>query len=393
MTDINKNTLSNPGFMQELENVEAENKVSTLKAPQTMKDLTDSELKVSDAALFGPNTLDGRLPAITQDFIVQKSKQDKLVEFGQIAQEVYKTKLITRDKIIAIESLARELTPETAQESASESRKVIVSDHEVNMFTEEPSGVEVDTAINGTQVTIDRVTTDIRNNAIALAEQLIATAETDAIERNEKLTKSIALFTKAICTFLKETQSSALENANVRFKRDLDWGNLMGIPVNSLVYTNDTYYKELLSSFESTNCSQFIKELSILVADNKTTNWVIQNFVIGKLGIINNAKQAYDNINEVNDGKLSTFTIGDLFKSFGSVKFTAFYYNLCEIYDMQLNAARSTKKLLAGEESLEKLTFLSSELQKQHSTMMAVNFNLSTMNAVQYLVICLLNKF
>ena len=136
----------NQDFRNELENTN--NQVETLKPPIKHNEEKNAYNDISTQALFSHSMIEGKTPELTQDFVLLKIKQDKLVEMGQIAQEVFQTKLVCRRQIIAIESIGRELTSEIENEE----RKVIVSDHEVNMFTEEPSQVEVDTVIDNSQI-------------------------------------------------------------------------------------------------------------------------------------------------------------------------------------------------------------------------------------------------
>lgn len=393
MTDATKTNFVNHDFQAELAALQGDNidsgKVVTLKAPQSVDERRGADKTIDEEQLFGANVLTGRIPELTQNFILQKSKEDKIVELGSIAQEVYTTKRVSRNQIIAFESIARELIPATKDEIAAEDRKIIVSDHEVNMFTEEPSATEVKTVIDGSQTTIDRVVSDVRNSALDLYKSLVETAKSDAVERNEKIYKSISVFNKAVSSFVKETKADALENTQIRFKRDLMWGDLMAVNLTNLKFHADQglYAENVTAGFDGTYAETFIKELNEFLTKSNNAIVVLNNFVNGKPAIVRCAEE------ERNECTKYYFTVGQVFQAFGSEKFFNFYTHLLSTYDAQIEAAKTVSETLNGETDINKLITISSSLNNIHKTLMDINANLAVLNAVEYMVICFLAKF
>ena len=382
----------NQDFRNELENTN--NQVETLKPPIKHNEEKNAYNDISTQALFSHSMIEGKTPELTQDFVLLKSKQDKLVEMGQIAQEVFQTKLVCRRQIIAIESIGRELTSEIENEE----RKVIVSDHEVNMFTEEPSQVEVDTVIDNSQISIDRISGDLRTSAIALAEKLISTVEKDREERKEKLYKSISVFNQASIKFLEETNNSGFEEVDLKFKRNLRWGDLMSIPLRRVSYTGEEaeQYEKMISSFDGTSAETFIKDLGTFFQTSYSSFDVIRNFILGTATVITNTSEADNVIAEVQEKQVgcnTSLTIGTMFKSFGDYRFAGFYNRLENIIEEQLTAIRNTKELFNGKTDIAQLLELTAQLHNQQKTILDCTANMAVLNHVQYLIIKFLSTF
>lgn len=382
----------NQDFRNELENTN--NQVETLKPPINHNEEKNAYNDISTQALFSQSMIEGKTPELTQDFVLLKSKQDKLVEMGQIAQEVFQTKLVCRRQIIAIESIGRELTSEIENEE----RKVIVSDHEVNMFTEEPSQVEVDTVIDNSQTSIDRISGDLRTSAIALAEKLISTVEKDREERKEKLYKSISVFNQASIKFLEETDNSGFEEVDLKFKRNLRWGDLMSIPLIRVSYTGEEaeQYEKMISSFDGTSAETFIKDLGTFFQTSHSSFDVIRNFILGTATVITNRSEADNVIAEVQEkqvGCITSLTIGTMFQSFGDYRFAVFYNRLENIIEEQLTAIRNTKELFNGKTDITQLLELTAQLHNQQKTILDCTANMAVLNHVQYLIIKFLSTF
>jgi hypothetical protein len=217
----------NPDFKQELENT----KIETLKAPSSKLDRNNPDLKstLTEEQLFGKEAVDGELPKLTQDFVILKSKQDKLIEMGQIAQEVYQTKKVSRKQVLAIESLARDLV-----EQKEERTKVVVDSHEVNMFTEEPSSVEVETVIENSRVAVDEIVGNLKNSTTELATKIIDTIDKDRVSRKDNLQNSIAEFNTSVIEFLTEKDKDTFENVDFKFKRNLKFSDLLSIDLSAV---------------------------------------------------------------------------------------------------------------------------------------------------------------
>lgn len=380
----------NVDFQEELKAQQNPDKVNTLKAPQNVQDDINVETTISKEELFGKNVIEGQLPTLTQSFIIQKSKEDKLNELGQIAQEMYESKKVSRSQVVSIESIARELIPATEEEVASGERKVIVSDHEVNMYTEEPTITEAETTVVNVQANVDRIVSELRDSAICLAEQVIDVAISDNSKRKERILKGVEVFNEAICKFLIETKSDTLEGANIRFKRDLAWGNLMAIPMWAIMNKKGEELEDMIKTFDGTSGETFVKELSELTGSGVFVYTLLSNFVAKNYAIVKDSRIIQ---NEQDKNISVAFTIGDLFTAFGSNNMQSFYLFFEEEVSTQIAAAKAAKELLAGETDIKKIVNLSNELQNQHKCLMFIASNISVLSAVQCLVINFLNTF
>lgn len=382
-------TTVNLDFQAELEALNGSKKVETFKPPVTEQEEKLSLKSIDKEAIFGKDALVGKIPELTQSFILQKSKEDKLMELGQVAQEVFETKKISRSQVIAFESMARDLIPATEEEIASGDRKVVVSDHQVNMYTEEASTTEAATTIVNVQANIDRIVSDLRNSAIELGKQLVITAKADTVERDERVLKGVSLFNKSITAFLVETESKTLDGADIRFRRDLSWGNLMSINVCSSSNGEDENFEQRIQSFDGTSAETFVKSLFDLISYGPISFPVINNFVNGECRLIRESKQ----LSEGEDRLPYTFSIGQLFHAFGSSRFTSFYGYLSQETSTQIKAAQAAISLLEGETNIEEIVMLSDNLQHQQQCLMSINANMAVLAAVQCLMIDFLSTF
>lgn len=366
-------------------------RIENLKAPQNEIDESKATDVVLPEQIFDKTVLAGNVPTLNSAFIMEKSRQDSLVELGQIAQEVYVTKKVSRGQVISMESIARNLIPATESEASSGERKVIVSDHEVNMFTEEPSRVEVGPTIVNCQANIDRITGDLRHSASDLGRQLVATANADKEERNEKLMASVVQFNEAIKSFLKETQSKSLESSDIKFKRDVTWGSLMAVPLSCLLYLDTVDTK--IKPFAGTSAEVLLKELHGLFESANFSYYVAQGFAKGSPTIVRDFNDAVFHTLNQDNSVARSHTVGDLFHGFGSSKFALFYNFHDNAIETQVTAAKAAVALLEGETSIETIMQLSTELQNQQKAIMDISANLAVLNHIQYLVIRFLKNF
>ncbi len=188
MSNLNSEFEAELAALQDHKNSDATVKV--FDTPNTEIEKSRAVDDLTDEQLFGSTAQDNRIPSLNQAFVIQKSNMDKATELGQLAQEMYEEKKISRTKIVTMESMARELIPATEDDIGG----VIVSDHEVNMFTEEPTGVELQNATGATQAALDRVTSQLRTTAIELGKTLISTGKKYQNDQTEVIEKSVSVF-------------------------------------------------------------------------------------------------------------------------------------------------------------------------------------------------------
>ncbi len=377
----------NTDFQQELEN----EKVQTLEAPKKAIDRSNPKLisNLTQEQLFGKEAVDGEIPTLTQDFIIEKSKQDKFIEMGQIAQEVFCTKKVSRKQVLAIESIAREITDN------KEESKVIVDDHELNMFTEEPSTVEVDTVIENSRVAVDEITGKLKNSAKELAEKLLQTIDSDRAKRKDLLFTSISAFNESVTNFLCNTDKSSLEEVNLKFSRSLRWGDLMSVGLVGYYCNDDKDFERKISSFDGTYAETFLKDLLNFLQTSYNAFNVIKVFVSGCKTIVKNVANANLAISSNKEAETQDFmpTIGDLFAAFGSSKFNNFYTYLDTNIEQCYGCVKDIRESITKTTDIQELVKLTNELQHYHKQVMDCTANMAVINHVQYLVIKFLNNF
>jgi hypothetical protein len=378
-------------------------KVEHLKAPGTIiedgKALGNS---ITTKELFGDEFIEGEIPELSQDFTILASRKDRLMELGQVAQEVYTTKKLCRSQMVAMESIARELIPATPEETAGDTRKVLVADHELNMYTEAPSSVEVQSTIDNSQVVLDRALGEIKNSAKVLAEKVIQVANSDMQRRNENLVQGISTFNAAIIKFLDATESKDLVNTRVRFRTNLNWGNLMAMGIDrahgdAMGFSDreNGRAEKSIAAFDGTSAETLFKSFGDFVAENAIAMPVIANFISGNFNVIRNDGDRRTSIKERHgenvyiDGQ----TFGELFDTFGSTRFVEFFNGLNDYISNEVNATKIALEMISKANTLEDVTMISMATQRAHSNIMAASANMAVICAVQQMVKDFLEKF
>lgn len=377
-------------------------KVEHLKAPGTEPETKASlDTQITQTQLFGDDAIEGEIPELTQDFTMLASRKDRMMEFGQVAQEVYTTKRICRSQVVAMESIARELIPATPEETASDTRKVLVSDSELNMYTEAPSQVEAQNTIDNSQVVIDRALGEIKNSATVLAEKIITTANADMARRNDALTSGIAAFNAAIIKFLDNTSSCDLADTRIRFRANLNWGNLMAMNIDAAhsygmgFDKNDGMTEKSIAAFDGTSAETLFKAFGDFISENAIARPVIANFISGRFAVVRNNSDSRKSIMEVvgENGFYDGQTFGELFNTFGSTKFIEFFNCLNDYIGNEVNAVKVSLDGLTQATTLEGVMEASLANQRAHGNIMAAAANMAVICAVQQLVMNFLEKF
>ena len=392
-----------------LENHDAgDGKVEHLKAPGSVVEGAKAlENTITTTELFGDEAIDGEIPELTQDFTILASRKDRMMELGQVAQEVYQTKKVSRSQVLAMESLAREIIPATPEEAEGDSRKVLVADHELNMYTEAPSSVEAQTTIDNSQAVIDRALGEIKNSAKVLAEKIIHVANSDMQRRNETLVTGISSFNSAIIKFLDSTESKDLANTRVRFRTNLNWGNLMAMSIDQFdfkqINTEPTVayddrnasMEKSIAAFAGTSAETLFKSFGDFVAENAIAMPVISNFISGKFNVIRNDYDRRASYKDQTGEDYLAFaqTFGMLFDTFGSARFVEFFNMLNDYIGQEVANVKLSLEALPKLNSLDEVTQFSARIQTAHSNIMSAAANIAVICAVQQMVKDFLEKF
>ncbi len=379
----------NQDFKQELENT----KIETLKAPSSKLDRNNPDLKstLTEEQLFGKEAVDGELPKLTQDFVILKSKQDKLIEMGQIAQEVYQTKKVSRKQVLAIESLARDLV-----EQKEERTKVVVDSHEVNMFTEEPSSVEVETVIENSRVVVDEIVGNLKNSTTELATKIIDTIDKDRVSRKDNLQNSIAEFNTSVIEFLTEKDKDTFENVDFKFKRNLKFSDLLSFELSAVRFSDNTNFERTISSFDGTAAESFLKTLIGFLQDSNNSYNVVSAFVNGVSAVVPNseiAEKIINNSKEENSLVKYRITVGDLLAAFGDSRFNKFYTYLDSVIEENYNNIKELKENIIKATKVEDLISLSNCINICHKNILDCTGNIGVLNYIQLMIVKLLKSF
>ena len=379
----------NQDFKQELENT----KIETLKAPSSKLDRNNPDLKstLTEEQLFGKEAVDGELPKLTQDFVILKSKQDKLIEMGQIAQEVYQTKKVSRKQVLAIESLARDLV-----EQKEERTKVVVDSHEVNMFTEEPSSVEVETVIENSRVVVDEIVGNLKNSTTELATKIIDTIDKDRVSRKDNLQNSIAEFNTSVIEFLTEKDKDTFENVDFKFKRNLKFSDLLSFELSAVRFSDNANFERTISSFDGTAAESFLKTLIGFLQDSNNSYNVVRAFVNGVSAVVPNseiAEKIINNSKEENSLVKYRITVGDLLAAFGDSRFNKFYTHLESIIEENYNNIKGLKENTIKATKVEDLISLSNCINICHKNILDCTGNMGVLNYIQLMIVKLLKSF
>lgn len=375
--------------------------VETLKAPgNEREDSASMGTQITTSELFGDEFVEGEIPELKQDFVLLKSNQDRLIEMGQIAQEVFQTKKISRSQAIAIESIARQLIPATTEETQAEERKVIIADNEVNMFTEEPSVVEAQTTLDNSRSAIDRILGDVKNSAIALGEKIVTTATNDQAVRDNELVKGISLFNAAIIKFLDNTEQESLEGASIKFRSNLTWANLMAMPLYSVLSypgkdgDEESTWKPI-SSFDGTSVETLLKNLGEFFISNPIAFPVINNFISGTAIIVRNQEDSEKFIKEHAGDKRVYYspTFGHLFITFGCGRFIEFFNNANDFIHSEITGVKVTLDALRTATDIRGVMAASGNLQLTHEGIMSAAANIAVICAVLQHIVNFLESF
>ena len=378
----------NQDFKQELENT----KIETLKAPSSKLDRNNPDLKstLTEEQLFGKEAVDGELPKLTQDFVILKSKQDKLIEMGQIAQEVYQTKKVSRKQVLAIESLARDLV-----EQKEERTKVVVDSHEVNMFTEEPSSVEVETVIENSRVVVDEIVGNLKNSTTELATKIIDTIDKDRVSRKDNLQNSIAEFNTSVIEFLTEKDKDTFENVDFKFKRNLKFSDLLSFELSAVRFSDNANFERIISSFDGTAAESFLKTLIGYFQGSNNSYNVVRVFVNGVSAVVPNSEIAEKIINNSKEENslVNRITVGDLLAAFGDSRFNKFYTHLESIIEENYNNIKGLKENTIKATKVEDLISLSNCINICHKNILDCTGNMGVLNYIQLMIVKLLKSF
>lgn len=248
----------------------------------------ESANDVPDSAIFTKGIESRRLPELDAEFVLQKSREDRLVELAERSSEIQQSGGISRADVIAIESIVEDLegndnlapegndpprrTPETDEgdESVDEPPTRRQPLGNPNLYTEERSKTEFKPALTLMRTSYEKAYADLVATTIDLGNRLLVKADEEIQDKRLAYVDINVQFNKNIINFLDEYGSTDLTDVKCSFTRYLKWVDLTGIPLTFLrphliSYPDDKLRAEaMVSDFEGTKTGEFIEELSKL---------------------------------------------------------------------------------------------------------------------------------
>lgn len=322
----------------------------------------ESDNNVKDEDIFTKGIKPRRIPQLEAEFVIQKSREDRLVQLGEKTHEISTAGGISRNDIIAIESIVEEPRPDTEQESQPEQ----VTEEEVSedkpdepesplgvnrkLYTEERSKTEYEPTVTLLKSKYEKACSDLKVSTLELADKLISFAKDEIQEKKISYSEISAKFNKSIVGFLTDFESTDLEDVKCSFTRSIKWSDLMTIDLYYLsraaLLSSDEPLKDIFKEeLRDTKCAEFIESLESLFRSRtiykKIYNHLRENsnvvFEDGALYTIDN--QTYEMIPTKRDPDSAvsseTLTVGSIFKFIGSnklndiIKIRLLAYNYC----------------------------------------------------------------
>ena len=320
----------------------------------------ESDNDVRDEDIFTKGIKPRRIPQLEAEFVIQKSREDRLVQLGEKTHEISTAGGISRNDIIAIESIVEEPRPDTEQDTQPEqtTEEEVPEDKPVEvesplgvnrkLYTEERSKTEYEPTVTLLRSKYEKACSDLKVSTLELADKLISFAKDEIQEKKISYSEISAKFNKSIVGFLTDFESTDLEDVKCSFTRSIKWSDLMTIDLyylsRSIAVVDEPLKDIFREELKDTKCAEFIESLESLFRSRtiykKIYNHLTENSKIviedGLRYTIDN--QTYEMIPVKRDEESTieeTLTIGSIFKFVGSnklndiIKCRLLAYNYC----------------------------------------------------------------
>ncbi len=346
---------------------------------------------VSDETIFTKGIQARRLPELDAEFVIQKSREDRLVELADKSAEIEESGGISRADVIAVESIIEDLEGNDTEAPPEQQKSPEQSEEEEtppvrkqpmgnpNLYTEEKSKTEYKPALSLMRSNYEKAYTDLKATVIDLGKKLLDVSEQELQEKRLAYTDISVQFNKNIIRFLNEYESDDLETVKCSFSKHLKWADLMGVGLyllrpHLIDYEEGRRRAEVMrTDFEGTKTGEFIENLS-KVFRSDSVNSTIQTVVFGDFYKVTNGPKTYvidpatgeykpwkyDNSACIGSetSYSNSSTIGGIFGFIGTGKLSTVIQSRVAAYDYCRQVIRDT---------LEKTSEL--ETQKDNSTL------------------------
>ena len=365
-----------------------EGRTAVLDTPARGREASNN---VPDETIFTKGIQARRLPELDAEFVIQKSREDRLVELADKSAQIEESGGISRADVIAVESIIEDLEGNDTEAPPGQQEPPEQSDEEEtppvrkqpmgnpNLYTEEKSKTEYKPALSLMRSNYEKAYTDLKATVIDLGKKLLDVSEQELQEKRLAYTDISVQFNKNIIRFLNEYESDDLETVKCSFSKHLKWTDLMGVGLyllrpHLIDYEEGRRRAEVMrTDFEGTKTGEFIENLS-KVFRSDSVNSTIQTVVFGDFYKVTNGPKTYvidpatgeykpwkyDNSACIGSetSYSNSSTIGGIFGFIGTGKLSTVIQSRVAAYDYCRQVIRDT---------LEKTSEL--ETQKDNSTL------------------------
>lgn len=320
----------------------------------------ESDNNVKDEDIFTKGIKPRRIPQLEAEFVIQKSREDRLVQLGEKTHEISTAGGISRNDIIAIESIVEEPRPDTEQDTQPEqtTEEEVSEDKPVEaesplgvnrkLYTEERSKTEYEPTVTLLKSKYEKACSDLKVSTLELADKLISFAKDEIQEKKISYSEISAKFNKSIVGFLTDFESTDLEDVKCSFTRSIKWSDLMTIDLYYLSrapLTADEPLKDIFrEELKDTKCAEFIESLESLFRSRTIYKKIYKHITENSNIVVEDGvrytidDQTHEMIPTKRDPDSTieeTLTVGSIFKFIGSnklndiIKIRLLAYNYC----------------------------------------------------------------
>ena len=266
--------------------------------------------EVPDETIFTKGIKARRLPELDAEFVIQKSREDRLVELADKSAEIEESGGISRADVIAVESIIEDLEGNDTEAPPEQQKPPEQSDEEEtppvrkqpmgnpNLYTEEKSKTEYKPALSLMRSNYEKAYTDLKATVIDLGKKLLDVSEQELQEKRLAYTDISVQFNKNIIRFLNEYESDDLETVKCSFSKHLKWADLMGVELyllrpHLIDYEEGRKAAEFLrANFEGTKTGEFIENLTKVFISSSVSRSV-HAMVYGDFYNVGNGPKTY----------------------------------------------------------------------------------------------------
>ena len=247
---------------------------------------------VPDESIFTKGIQVRRLPELDAEFVMQKSKEDRLMELVDKSSEIEKAGGISRTDVLAVESIVEELDPPPAKPEVEHTDEEPVEPRRPlgnpKLYTEERSTTEYQPALKLLSSNFEKAYSDLKVSVIDLGNKLLEKAEEEIQEKRLAYVDINIQFNKSVIKFLDNYDANDLVDVKCSFTKYLKWNDLLAIPLEYLrgplmLYEEEKVKSEvMLNKFKGTKTGDFLENIAKVLSSEtvyKTVTDFTSNYI------------------------------------------------------------------------------------------------------------------